>query len=284
MDNAKQAIRWGIPGWLFFLFFLANHTFYLYVFHLLLKKENFGITTVFNSYDISFSTILVIVGILGIPIGFIIYQLYFVLSRTLPKDVSGSFLNNKNTKNIASGIYDSWNKEVERINEELKTVKSQGFITFSLRNLIHWVNRRILNIVFLRRSVTVTKRQNEIEELEIKWATVDVLFRKKILEKMDKIAYEEIIRRDSHLSDIFHSLGATNYSAFLAYIAYAINLTKNLFFNFYLYASDKSAFIIYFSLCYLIPLILTLFYSFIAWNNRTKCAIHKIAFMKGLME
>lgn len=289
MDSAKQAVRWGIPGWLFFLFFFINHTFFLYLFNLIIKKSiNFSFSTIITSYKIDFSSILVIVGILGIPIGYIIYQFYFIMSRSLPKDIS-ELCNLKSINDDidikSKEISKEWVSEETKNNESLGKLKSEGVISFIFKNFSQWTYRRILNIIFWRRTKTVLERLQQIESLEIKWALVDVLTRKKILENKDlKNGYDEIIRRDNHLSDIIHSLGAVSYSTLFAYIFYFLNLTKNLYFNLYLYNNGKIIFIGTFLICYLFPLMLTIIFIFVAKYNARKSTVHKITFIREFIK
>ena len=285
MDSAKQAIRWGIPGWLFFLFFFINHIFFLYIYNLTIKKDiSFSFGTIINSYKIDFSSILIIVGILGIPIGYIIYQFYFIISRSLAKEISELC----NLKNDDDNIVTKSKKiskkliiEETKNNKNLRKLGEEGILPYLLKNFFQWVYRRLSNLFSWRKTKAVIERTQQIDLLEIKWAQVDFLIRKKILNNGKLVnGYNEIIKRDNHLSDMIHSLGAASYSALFSLIFYALNLTKNLILNLHFYKNTELKFIGIFSICYLVPLIITAVFIFIAKQNARKTTIHKIVFLK----
>jgi hypothetical protein len=284
MDSAKQAIRWGIPGWLFFLFFFINHTFFLYVYNLTIKKDiSFNFSAIISSYKIDFSSILIIVGILGIPIGYIIYQFYFIISRSFAKEISELCNFKKGDDNIitkSKKLLKKLNIEETKNNKNLKRIDSEGILPYLFKNFSQWIYRRLSNLFSFRKTKAVTKRTHQIDLLEIKWAQVDCLLRKKILSN-DKLVngYDEIIKRDNHLSDMIHSLGAASYAALLSLFFYASNLTKNLILNFHFYKNAEWKFIGIFFICYLVPAIITTSFIFVAKQNARKTTIHKIAFL-----
>lgn len=249
------------------------------------KNREFGINTVLISYPIDFAGLLVIIGVLGIPIGYVIYQIYYVSSRSFPIDISTLIMPNKDNEKRFEKICKDWNKGTEDLNKEFKGLKKQGLPFFILKNFIQWIYRRLLNIFLWRRTKTIMERFNDIEKFEIKWAMIDVLLRKKIKNSNLKNMFSEVIKRDNHLSDIYHSLGTTNTSAFLACFIYYINLTKNLYFNINkFFYSDKLTFIIVYFICYFLPLFITLIYGLIAWYNRRKCICFKITFIKEFLK
>ncbi|WP_309089920.1 hypothetical protein [Domibacillus sp.] len=77
MNSEFQIIRWGIPGWLFFLTVLVFK----------LTEKGFSIISMANSFSspgvLAGLTALFVAS--GVPIGYIIYQIYFAFKWTIMK-------------------------------------------------------------------------------------------------------------------------------------------------------------------------------------------------------
>lgn len=74
--ETRHILRWGIPGW----YFIVN------VFFVILSQKGYGL--LYNSQLILPS---ILVMLLGVPLGFIIYQPYHSLSHIFAKDNSNKW-------------------------------------------------------------------------------------------------------------------------------------------------------------------------------------------------
>ena len=72
MNTARQIIRWAIPGWLTIMFFIS-----FVVITLLVNSEWDQLTFVETSFLSHFIGVFIPIGIIAIPFGFVIFQLYY---------------------------------------------------------------------------------------------------------------------------------------------------------------------------------------------------------------
>ncbi|HCM74983.1 MAG TPA: hypothetical protein DIS90_01280 [Cytophagales bacterium] len=200
MDTSRQVLRWSIPGWVF-LFVLVI----------------FGLITLRTIGVIHFQEIITqlatqrygvegaaILAASGIPLGFIIYQIYFYLyGNVLPFH----FVNLDRGFSVLSNLPPSIQKQITKdIGVSLQDSEmTEEFRLPLLRTILNRLKKQYRN------------RNGKIEyeeKLRVNWEIIRYyLIHISIHDKST-----DVHREFTSLSDIFHSLGASRVAIFLSYM------------------------------------------------------------------
>jgi hypothetical protein len=187
--NISKFTRWIIPGWVFFLFLLV-----FWGCDLLLQGNN--LITIINSsamtkinFDTESEKIIAtsLLAVSGVPVGFIIYQIYFFFRWNSPFSSNGGPL-----PLIDGRVY-----EIEKIKEGVDIDK--------IKKLVKWKKD-----LFDKEDVDL--------ELRVKWNLLDIMFLESALPIDANEGY--YYRRYRYLHQITHLLGACIASAVLSFVIY----------------------------------------------------------------
>jgi hypothetical protein len=276
LDTARQAIRWGIPGWLFILtLFFFN---FLYRFVENAKSYNFSLWLALKTYFDIGTGIVALIGVLGIPIGYIIYQIYFTYLRSISSDDQyyhmECLLKGYNKSQDYQNFINDWNN-LEKC-EQAEEFKATFFSRF-FKN-IYRGSTKILKCIFNFKKInTIDTLRREIYEKEIKWSWVDI----DVLKSDPK--FHDLKQRQQYLSDIYHSLGATRISIILAYLIHMCIVIKDIIL---IYTGNiqidlrKAIILIAVSIT---PLIIILLSTYVCELNRKNILIHKFVILRSIL-
>ncbi|MEC3693557.1 BA5345 family protein [Bacillus subtilis] len=134
--ETKYLIRWGIPGWMFLFWIVLN--LFIQDHNLVINKINFDQLSKIIGILISF-------GVVGVVIGYVFHQLYFLLLWILNKDIDKTvnMVRNypkprnwgKNQTNDYFHLEYTWHKQLLKVNDEARV-----YITDRYRYLLSTVH------------------------------------------------------------------------------------------------------------------------------------------------
>lgn len=186
MNTARQAIRWTIPGWLFFLFLLVFD----------------GVALVFGHRPMLWKTVVaepnlsIALAAAGLPTGYLIFQVYFwvywvfpfpkLLGLQLPRDRGRMIL-----------------KDVTDVNLRDMVGRALDMTTPETPTKRWWIVKY--------------KDPKVMERYRHNWLLQNFIWRKTLIENNA----ESLEATAVHYSDIYHSLGAARWSLVLAFLLHA---------------------------------------------------------------
>ncbi|MCY9443336.1 hypothetical protein MOF48_15910 [Bacillus spizizenii] len=134
--ETKYLIRWGIPGWMFLFWIVLN---------LLIQNHNLVINKINFDQLSKIIGILISFGVVGVVIGYVFHQLYFLLLWILNKDIdiTVNMVRNypkprnwgKNQSNDYFHLEYTWHKQLLKVNDE-----ARAYITDRYRYLLSTVH------------------------------------------------------------------------------------------------------------------------------------------------
>jgi hypothetical protein len=201
MDTSRQIMRWSIPGWLFVFLLL---TFGLIAFRVVgaIDFQNIISQTTAQNYGVAVAALL---AALGIPLGFIIYQIYFFMyGNVLPFDVVNFDRGLTLLKCLPPNV-------LKRLNDDIG-------VTLPNDEMTEEFNIPILNVKLLRLEKQYRTRNGRREfetRLRVHWEII----RYYLVQIAIQVKSTDVNKEFTTLSDIYHSLGASRVSASLAYVA-----------------------------------------------------------------
>jgi hypothetical protein len=225
MNEAKRVLRWTVPGWIFFLMF--------YIFYIIAKffSPCFEYLKIFDFNTIGLIPTLIT---LGVPLGFLISQIYYGLSRIFKHDIIKMFPSTFNSINKVLEKYTDKDKLLDELNINKK---------FKIKNTDHEFQFGVL--YYFIRKIECKKNDNKEDKININ------------------------IDREQELSNLSHSLGASNYAIGLSFIIYYIFIILK--------------YRIFFGPSILINLIISASIMAIITINRNKIALNQIIILRSLI-
>lgn len=217
MDNARQIIRWAIPGWaflIFLFFFMMNR--YAISQILLGRFGNLEISNLLITYKDVGSGFVLILGAAGIPIGYVLYQIYFWRYWQAFRIPFGPLIVGQldRSKEILSGVSLTQDEVAKGMSlnvlfvPRIKYWNKGGPLRYVLPK-VHYVSRDDLRQLgrseFTASDFRIHVRKN--------WVTVLSFWYKRVAEPSSAIN-----NYISYLFDIYHSQGATRAGLELAFV------------------------------------------------------------------
>jgi hypothetical protein len=277
MDSAKQAIRWGIPGWLFLL------TFFLFDFFYRFFQQDF--TTITSStfwealkpyLNIS-SGAAALIGFLCIPLGYVIYQIYFAYQRSLSLESQYRYMDGLLTGVESLKGYESFIEDLKKMEDEEKYYEQKNpIISRFFKNIYKGSAKTIKSVLHFKKVKKVEDIRREVNINEVKWGWIDMLID-------SSTAPFEIKQRQRHLSDLYHSLGATRTAIVFSYISLLIVILKDFVIRILNNSLDKRTNIVGI-LAIILPLFIILISTFVAELNRNNIIINKFIILRYILE
>jgi hypothetical protein len=221
MDTARQILRFSIPGSIFLL-----HAAVCY----LIYRRIQGVPFVVSSTPIQDNVASVIAVLTTIPVGFVIYQLYYFtyepVLRIWPLPWGGRYVRNDRGGQIL-GTLDS--EQISRLKEifdcKIESEEINSVVPSSeslLQRAMHATGmREVTGVKWL--SMTRKERQRVYEDL---WYTHWDALRSAIDIAASHTGGEHVKAEYTTLSDIYHSLGAAQTAIALAWLSvFALSLS-----------------------------------------------------------
>ena len=292
MDSTKQAIRWGIPGWIFVFYFFFFQLIGVFLNNFIVLHRNFtffDLLNLFSKMGNSFgTTIVLVISILGIPIGYIIYQIYFASSRNFSLDLEFLYLDFFKLDASSQKKINEYFLDWSLISSNLKKGEEKYFMKrigiYRFKSFLSFLITCLDSIVYGFKKLDQRKTKDYLSYKEIEWVVINSRWLKtKSLKKEEK-------EKDIHLADIYHSLGAASYACLLACLLHFISILKDTASILYIRDSiviDLMSKINYFTrkllfseaLILLISILITLISYYFFHTNRRNCVIQKILHM-----
>ncbi len=196
MDTARQVIRWALPGWIALLFwtgFIAVNT--------ALHGQN---QMIYLSILKGVSDFLLPLAAIAIPVGFVIYQLYYWVYWYAP---------------VPSLFGRKFIDPVDRGKEILDAVKDQvDFKQIFDDPLLKDIPER----AFEKRGRFYYKSTRIMAQYRKNWHLSDSAWYLALSDERYKNTAEFLEKRNQLLGDIYHSLGACYYAVTLAFLGYSL--------------------------------------------------------------
>lgn len=193
MDTARQIVRWALPGWITFLFWGG-----FIIVGVLLHGDN---QIMYQQLLHDINALLLLLGVISIPLGFITYQLYYWLYWyvPIPSIARKKFVDPLDRgKEILSGVKDVDFYKIfgSSINDDTpKTAfRKWGFIYY--------------------KSIEVMRKYRE------NWHLSDSVWYLALADDRYKNTAGFLEKRNQFLGDIYHSLGACGIGLIIAYSGY----------------------------------------------------------------
>lgn len=227
MDTSRQIVRWSIPGWCFFIFlqvFIGIDSGLGAVLSGGYARLNIGDIVAFFPSTFLNATTVVVLGFAGIPIGYLIYQVYFWLYwRGLPIPFVGLVIDQDKGALVLEGIKLTPSEtaggmvaEVEPIPEMVSwsfdrlQPKLAGFLGILLPSFSYIPFNQLR-----KKDGSSLSTYQLAQMLARNWATaLHIWYRSAV------IPSEYLDRQVSLIFDIFHSQGAVRTALMLAFPMY----------------------------------------------------------------
>ena len=201
MDTARQILRWGIPGWLCISAFLAYWVVMLrfarivHIYDLVcdIQTKGIGIETA------------AVLGALGIPLGYLIYQLYYFSYGNvwIPFDISSL----DRGLLVLSGLPP---RTIARIRRETGSTSKLAVMTEPL-------NFPLFEFPFYRLKKKHRNKEGR-REYEANLSTNWEILRYYLTHIGVAVGTPDVGKEFATLSDIYHSLGASRMALFIAWL------------------------------------------------------------------
>ncbi len=229
MDTARQIIRWSIPGWCFFIFlifFIGMGSGITAIF-----TRNFSalsITALINFFPSIFlnATTVLLLGFAGIPIGYIIYQVYFYLYWRGIWTPWGFVIDQDKGFLVLNGI--DFSDSEKRDGLDTKLEKLPKSISWSLDRVVPsklgFLGLIIPSFHYIPRSRLRRKNGSSISSfylaqmLSKNWAKAVTVWYRFAIIPSHRLEYQV-----SYIFDVFHSQGAVRTALAIAYALYVIH-------------------------------------------------------------
>lgn len=202
MDSARQIVRWALPGWMMLLFWMVFITITA-----TLHESKVSLYWETLSYT---QALLVPLGAAAIPMGFIIYQIYYWVYWYVP---------------IPSIARKNFADPVDRGREILSGVRRQVDFKIVFDNPLVETESTAFSkpipwIPFSFKSVkTMTLYRKNWHLAESAWYLA-------LSDERYKNTAEFLEKRNQFLGDIYHSLGACYNALFIAYLFYLVSVVR----------------------------------------------------------
>jgi hypothetical protein len=195
MDTARQVIRWALPGWVGFLFWIS----FVAVNALLLAQSHQIYLDILGKVN----DLLLPLGAASIPIGFLIYQFYYWSYWYLP-------IPSLAKRNIAD--------PKDRGREILSAVKEHvDFGPIFFKHLTPTPET-----AFKEWGPIYYKSAQTMAEYRENWHLADSVWYLTLTDDRYKNTAEFLEKRNQFLGDIYHSLGACYHALTCAYVLYLL--------------------------------------------------------------
>jgi hypothetical protein len=190
MTHAYQLLKWAIPGWIFIGLFL----FLIKIDSLLTDNNLLEFLKIAEYFDAKSTGFFLFIGTSGIPIGYLIYQIYYFLYWTLLYVIESEI---SDCNQILLYWKPSLIVDVHSMQQYIKTLDLNCIMNYEIKyNLLLRLFKkgRIHNII----KDTITNYYH--------WVYIKKIWHEKFMLKDEK---ELLVNRMTFLNDIYDSLGAT---------------------------------------------------------------------------